>query len=882
MLWPLTILSAYLSGVLRRRACANVRLLHASVLILLANGALHSAYSQAMVGLNFVGGAGGSPVSNMGTGESAGVVSQTNWNNLTGYSGSSSSLVNGSGATVSGLSVNYASTNTWADGGVSDTAGNNRLMRGYLDQNTDGAVTTVAVSGLGFGSGIYDIYVYNAGDGNNRTGSYTIGAQTYWANDNATFGGTFTQATGDTDPGSFSTATAGNYMVFSSVMGTGFTLEATGAYSNGDALRAPVNAIQIVEKTNVLYWDRNGSTTGAGTSPAGNWATTGSNRSNWNTNSNGTGTPGNWTQNYIAVFSAGNDATGSYTVTMNSNTAMQVDALIVQEGNVTFTGSSATRSIQFTDATPDFIVESGATATVNANIAGTNGLTKSGAGTLIFDDRVKAYTGTTTVNQGILQLNASNLISNSSDLVLGASGTFRFNWGTFTETVGSLSGSGTLDLRGSTFITNTAANTTFSGVITDSYGVFRKAGTGTLTLSGNNTYTGITYIDGGALVARSNTALGGSTSGNVIANNAALHLGGGITVTEGSFNLQGTGVGGTGAIRNLDGANTLAASLNLDNNTTIINAGGTLNLSGTVAQGARTLTVEGGAGTTFSGEIQGTGAFTQSSGTVTFSGTGTNSRTGATNINAGVLQLGKSDGVNAIASGAINVASGATLRLLANEQIANSNGTFTLNSGSTFELNNFKETLNVITGSGTIDLGATGHLALGVNSGSSTFAGDITGAGVLEKLGSGTLTFNSSIAFNGEVRLNAGTLALNGNNLTADTLHITGNSVINFNGSSDSILTVETLLIDAGVTLTIQNWANTVDFFFATYFPGATADSRGTGSAAQIIFTGYSGSDTIWQSYDGQITPVPEPATYGALFLALTTGGCLCRRPRRA
>jgi autotransporter-associated beta strand protein len=870
---------AIFADVFRRPAFTFVGFLRAAALVVIAGGVSPSAYSQTVVGLNFVGGSGSASVSNMGSGESAGVVSQINWNNLTGATGSSSSLVNGSGSTVSGLSISYSSTNTWADGGVSNTAGNNRLMRGYLDQNTDSAVVSVSVSGLGFGSGIYDIYVYNAGDGNNRTGNYTIGSQTYWANDNATFSGSFTQATGDTDPGSFSAATPGNYMVFSSVMGSGFTLEATGAYSNGDALRAPVNAIQIVEKTNVLYWDRNGTTAGTGSSTTGNWNTS---DSNWNTNAAGTASTAGWTQDSIAVFSAGTDAPANSTITLNANGNMRVDAVIVEEGDITITAGNNNRRLEFSDATPDFIVAAGSTANVAANIAGTNGLTKSGDGTLILSTRTKTYTGTTTVNDGILQLNSSNMIANASDLVIGSGGTFQFDWGTLSETVGSLSGSGTLDLRNSTFITSTAADTTFSGVIADSYGTFRKAGTGTLTLTGNNTYTGLTYIDAGALVARSNTALGGSTSGNVIANNAALHLGGGVTVTEGSFSVQGTGVGGTGAIRNLDGANTLAATLNLANNTTIINAGGTLTVSGSVAQGARILTVQGGSGTTFSGDLQGTGAFTQSSGTVTFAGTTANSRSGATNINGGVLQLGKSDGVNAIAAGAITVANGATLRLLANEQIADSNGTFTLNAGSTFELNNFKETLNIIAGAGTIDLGATGHLALGVNSSNSTFSGDITGTGILEKLGTGTLTFNSNIDFNGEVRLNAGAIALNGNNLTADTLRITGNSVINFNGSSDSILTVETLIINAGATLTIQNWANTVDFFFATYLTGATADSRGTGTAAQIVFAGYSGSDTIWQSYDGQITPVPEPAAYGALFLALATGGYLCQRRRRA
>lgn len=416
------------------------RLKQAGRALALLAGLTFTAHAQTLVGLNFVGGTTGTTVSNMAAATSAGVVAQTNWNNLTGASGTDTTITNGSGSTVSGLSVTYSATNTWADGGVADTAGNTRLMRGYLDQNVDTAVTTVTVSGLGYGSGIYDIYVYTAGDGNNRVGQYTLGDQTFWVNDTATFAGTYTQGTGQSDPGSVAAATSGNYMVFSSVMDTSFTLEATGAYSN-DSLRAPVNAIQIVEKTNVLYWDRNNSTAGTGTSTTGNWSTS---SGNWSTSAAGTSSTGNWTQGSIAVFSAGTNAPANYTVTLNSTTNMQVDAVIVQEGNVTITAGNANRRLEFSDSTPDFIVGSGLTATVNATIAGTNGLTKSGAGTLVFGGYTKTYTGNTTVNAGTLRLGASNMIADTSRLVLGANGTFDLNG--FSETVAAISGSGTLAL----------------------------------------------------------------------------------------------------------------------------------------------------------------------------------------------------------------------------------------------------------------------------------------------------------------------------------------------------------------------------------------------------------------------------------------------------
>ena len=66
---------------------------------------------------------------------------------------------------------------------------------------------------------------------------------------------------------------------------------------------------------------------------------------------------------------------------------------------------------------------------------GTSGVTKQGAGTLLFSG-TNFYTGATTVSAGTLQLGASERISSSSNLVMNG-GTF--NTGGFDETVGKLS-----------------------------------------------------------------------------------------------------------------------------------------------------------------------------------------------------------------------------------------------------------------------------------------------------------------------------------------------------------------------------------------------------------------------------------------------------------
>lgn len=620
-----------------------------------------------------------------------------------------------------------------------------------------------------------------------------------------------------------------------------------------------------------VYWDINDGTAGAGgTTPSGTWTTTGAGK-NWG-NSTGTAKGVAWLDGDTAYFSAGTDATGSYTVTISSS--VSAAGIFFEDGTVTVTGGTLT----LTGAGVD--VASGKTATISSTLAGTVGLTKTSAGTLILSGTANTYTGATTVSGGILQLNASNQIADTSAVSIASGATLQFGTGSLSETIGSLSGSGTLGLNTSALTTtNATADTTFSGTITGGTGgTLTKAGTFALTLDSANSYTGATTVSAGALIVRNSSALGTASSGNTVASGAALHLGGGVTVTETDFTVSGTGVSSGGAIRNVDGSNTLASTVNLAGATTVTNAGGTLALSGTVGLGANTLTVVGGSGTTFSGSIQGTGAYSQTSGTVTFSGGSANTYSGTTTVTAGTLSLGKTSGVNALAGGAINIGSGATLSLLASEQIANNSGLLTVSSGGTLQLNTFTETIDTLAGAGLIDLGASGRLALGSNNGSSTFGGSVTGSGVLEKLGSGSLTFNSSLNFTGELRLNAGTVVLNGYNLTVGTLHITGNSVIDFGSSSAAILSASTLIIDSGVTLTINGWADMVDYLLAGSFTGATAEVRGSGSSAQIVFSGYAGS-ALWNKY-GEITPVPEPSTYGLLFMSLVTGGYVYRRRR--
>ena len=178
----------------------------------------------------------------MGGSESAGVVAETNWNNAAGNSGSLS--LNDFTGTPCGASLTWSANGVY-NTGVSDTAGNNRMMRNYLDTG-NATTTTVTVGWLPPNTGGWNVYVYF--DGSNpetRKGSYTISGTGITTTSiagidtaNTDFSGTFVQASNS----------AGNYVRFSIPNVSGFTVSATPVANGAGTLRAPVNGIQIIPK----------------------------------------------------------------------------------------------------------------------------------------------------------------------------------------------------------------------------------------------------------------------------------------------------------------------------------------------------------------------------------------------------------------------------------------------------------------------------------------------------------------------------------------------------------------------------------------------------------------------------------------------------------
>ena len=113
-------------------------------------------------------------------------------------------------------------------------------------------------------------------------------------------------------------------------------------------------------------------------------------------------------------------------------------------------------------------------------------------------------------------------------------------------------------------------------------GGFTKSGSGELTLTASNTYSGATMISAGTLDITNSGAL--STSAVTVDNFATLQLDGGITITPSSITVGGAGVAAAGALVAGTGDNTYAGPITLAAGQTDIDVetGATLNLSGDI------------------------------------------------------------------------------------------------------------------------------------------------------------------------------------------------------------------------------------------------------------------------------------------------------------
>ncbi len=246
-----------------------------------------------------------------------------------------------------------------------------------------------------------------------------------------------------------------------------------------------------------------------------------------------------------------------------------------------------------------------------------------------------------------------------------------FDLAGFSDTLGSIAG-----VAGSTITSSAAgavtlsgglagnASTVFAGTLANGSGTvaLAKTGTGTLTLSGTNTYSGGTTVTTGVIRVQSNGALGTTAGGTTIASGAAVELDGtGLVIAEPVTSVAGTGILGAGAIRNLANANAWTGAIVLANSTTVGSDAGTLTLStGGITGATRALTVTGAGNTTIGSVIATTSGSLTKTGAGTLVLSGANTYTGATTVSGGIVKVQSNAALGTTATGT-SVATGAEL-----------------------------------------------------------------------------------------------------------------------------------------------------------------------------------------------------------------------------
>lgn len=368
----------------------------------------------------------------------------------------------------------------------------------------------------------------------------------------------------------------------------------------------------------------------------------------------------------------------------------------------------------------------------------TSRLTVDGSGTTILSG-ANTYTGATVVNGGIVrfsgtmagsavtinnavvQLGTATGLTSANSVTFGASSTGSLQLLGNSGTIGALNSNATLGtpviannngggaVANATLTIDSGAGSTFGGVIQDGTGggtlTLAKSGAGTLTLSGSNTYSGGTVLNGG-----------------------------GLTTTTPNSNL------GTGPIT-VNGTSSWAFGTSGFSRDLTINDGVVLSLSGT-------------SGLNFSGVLSGNGTLNQTGSIgINFNNTG-NSFTGPVTIAYSLTFASLGDSTNAVSGAPNGWIWNGTAKTFALRPFT-MNGNMSINSSGTGALNIQQNLAHSGASARTLTLGGT-YTGPG-----NTFAGSITnGTGSTVSLtkgtGNSTWALSGTNTYTGPTTLTAG------------------------------------------------------------------------------------------------------------------------------
>ncbi|EBX4050289.1 fibronectin-binding autotransporter adhesin ShdA, partial [Salmonella enterica subsp. enterica serovar Bareilly] len=540
-----------------------------------------------------------------------------------------------------------------------------------------------------------------------------------------------------------------------------------------------------------------------------------------------------------------------------------------------------------------FTVDAGSTFTVTSELDETtatsnwNGskLTKQGDGTLILSNTGNDY-GDTEIDGGILAAKDAAALG-TGDVTIAESATLALSQGTLDNNV---TGEGQIVKSGSdelivTGDNNYSGGTTISGgTLTadhadslgsgdiDNSGVLKvgegelenilsgsgslvKTGTGELTLSGDNSYSGGTTITGGTLTADHADSLG---SGD-IDNSGVLKVGEG--------DLENTLSGSGSLVKTGTGELTLSGGNDYSGGTTII--GGTLTADHADSLGSGDID-NSGVLQVGEGELKntlfGSGSLVKT-GTGELTLNGDNDYSGGTTIDDGVLIADNADslGTGAVANnGVLQVGEGELKNTLSGtgSLVKIGTGELTLNGDNDYSGG------TTITG-GTLTADHADSLGTGAvaNSGvlqvgEGELENTLSGSGSLVKTGTGELTLGGDNSYSGDTTIADGTLiAANVNALGSGNIDNSGTLILDANGAFElaNVTTHSgaTTALAAGSTLDAGQFTQedgstlSIDLGAATDDAVITADSVALGGTLNV--TGIGSVTDSW---------TPEAYTY--------------------
>ena len=205
--------------------CAHNRISAMLAMIAAASlaGAVNVTGAVPTIGVKFVGESGQGDI--LALTDVAGVVAQTNWNNIAGLQNSGGSSTGATGfltnstGTTNVVTLSYTADDSWvSDGGIATP--DQRLMKGIIKSNphgvtvqpTDGSDTETFVL-KAVPAGAYDVYLYACENGTGAKMGVTLGSTTYYILEENVFTNIYIKAS-STDPTSYTDA---NFALFSNV-----------------------------------------------------------------------------------------------------------------------------------------------------------------------------------------------------------------------------------------------------------------------------------------------------------------------------------------------------------------------------------------------------------------------------------------------------------------------------------------------------------------------------------------------------------------------------------------------------------------------------------------------------------------------------------------